>query len=97
MVIVKATFPSVSFTRFADWMVNWALPLMTWVLFTKIEATKLPPMITIAMIMRTACSWLMPRLLLERFENLDIVHRRKRFQEFLKDKLEEVLSFHATA
>ena len=65
MVIVKATFPSVSFTRFTGWMVNCALPLMTWVLFTKIEATKLPPIITIAMVMRTAYNWLMPRLLLE--------------------------------
>jgi hypothetical protein len=86
MVIVKATFPPVSFTRFTDWIVNWALPLITWVLFTKIEATKLPPIITIAIVMRTAYSWLMPRLLLERLWYLDMLDRRRRGQEFLNEK-----------
>jgi hypothetical protein len=86
MVIVKATFPPVSFTRFTDWIVNWALPLIIWVLFTKIEATKLPPIITIVMVMRTAYSWLMPRLLLERLWYLDMLDRRRRLQEFLNEK-----------
>ena len=91
MVIEKATFPSVSFTRFTDWIVNWALPLITWVLFTKIEATKLPPIITIAMVMRTAYSWLMPRLLLERLWYLDMLDRRRRLQEFLSSKNRNLL------
>lgn len=74
-------------------MVNWELPLITWVLFTKIEATKLPPIMTIAIVIRTACSWLMPRLLLKQLR-LDIVGRRVRLQEFLSNEDE---NRHATA